>query len=434
MLHAAIGSVLLLQIRPQFAEQRRQLPAAKNIGVIERRWSPLQRAQIMVRIEDLLVFAVAARMRGDDLAAAHDVDPLDVGLDRHDLKCCRARHAVTVVVEANHLVLVGFGRLHDARIEALLGQRQRLVTLAPKAFADPLALPRLHALAVAQAAGAQVCVEFGQVLDFRDRCRPVALQVPHPPFDVRLLLRLTNHAEERLEGIVADQRLIALVEPPLPTDEQLRRHRLGIVPPQFTRHDAKELKRLDQPVQDRLGPLGWQRNREGTVGIAPGRNQHRHLPAAVREIDVDVAKVRFEPLTRIVVERDERFALRPAFGKNVLPDALVAAEIAVLLPQTADDLGDRVPLLARRLLIAAQDLVDDRLERIDHRRHDPASIGLGLGLGQDLADLPPRVMKLAGQLPNAHLVEAMGLANACVLVHLDHPPPPVVRPSSCWSW
>jgi hypothetical protein len=292
----------------------------------------------------------------------------------------------------------------------------------------------LHALAVAQAAGPQVRVEFGQVLDLRHRRGPVALQMPHPPFHMRLLLRLTHHAEARLERVVTDQRLIAFVEPPLPAHQQVRRHRLGVVPPQLARHDTKESEGLDQPVQDRFRSLRRQGDRKWTVGIAPGGDQHRHLPATVREVHIDVTEVALEPLPRIVVKRDERLALRAAFGHDVVPDATIAARITVFLLQAAKDFGDRVPLLARRLFIAAQDLIDNRLERIDHRRHHPPPVSLRLGLGQDLPDLAPRMMKLPGQLPNAQLVEAMGLPNARVLVHLDHPPPPVVWPSSWASW
>lgn len=73
-------------------------------------------------------------------------------------------------------------------------------------------------------------VEFGEVLDLGHGRGPVALQMPHPAFHARLLLRPPDQAEERLERIVADQCLIALVESALAAGEQLRRHRLGVVP------------------------------------------------------------------------------------------------------------------------------------------------------------------------------------------------------------
>lgn len=121
VLDAATGAVLFLQGLPQFAEDRRQLPAAKNVGVIQPCRPALQSAQVVLRIEDLLVLAVATRMTRDYLAASHDVDAVDVRFDGHGLESRRTRHAVAVVVETHHLVLVGLGRLDDTGIEAVLG-------------------------------------------------------------------------------------------------------------------------------------------------------------------------------------------------------------------------------------------------------------------------------------------------------------------------
>ena len=177
-------------------------------------------------------------------------------------------------------------------------------------------------------------------------------------------------------------------------------------------------------MQNRLRAFGWKCDGEGTVGIGPGRYEHGHEPAAVGKIDVDVAEVGFKPLSGVVVERNKRRALGPPLGEEVLPDALVAAGVVVLVAQAPENLGDGVPLLAGSLFIAAQNRVDDRLEGIDDRRQRPALVLFGLGLTQDLANLPPRMMKFAGQLPNAQLFEAMRLSNTGVLVHLDHPPPP----------
>ena len=122
VLAAAVGPVLTLQRRPQLAEDGRQLPAPEDVGVVERRRPALQGAQIMLRVEDLLVLAVAARVRGDHPAAEHDVDAVDVALDRHRLEGGRARHAVAVVVEAGHLEFIDLGRLADARIEGMIRQ------------------------------------------------------------------------------------------------------------------------------------------------------------------------------------------------------------------------------------------------------------------------------------------------------------------------
>jgi hypothetical protein len=116
---------------------------------------------------------------------------------------------------------------------------------------------------------------------------------------------------------------------------------------------------------------------------------------------VDVAEVRLQTLARIVIERDERLTLRPLLSQQVEPDALIAARVAVLVAQAAEQLGDRMPLLARRLFVRKQNGVDDRLERIDHRRHGLTFIGLRFGLGKDLADLASRVLKTLRQGPDA---------------------------------
>jgi hypothetical protein len=69
-------------------------------------------------------------------------------------------------------------------------------------------------------------------------------------------------------------------------------------------------------------------------------------------------------------------------------------------------------------------------------------VGLGLGLAEDLADFAAGVMELAGQLADTQLVDGMGSADACVLVHLDHPSSPcswtpkgcTSLQEMCWGW
>jgi hypothetical protein len=245
--------MLPLQRLAQFAEHGGQLPAAENIGVIQSRWAALQAIEIVLRIEDLLVPAVAARVRGDELPAQHNVNPLDVNLDRHSLKGGRTRHAVAIGFIADHLILVDLGRLKDIGIKRLFRQGQGLVHLAREALANALALAGLDAVAVTQTARSQVDVQLGQVLYRRHGRGPVALQVAHASLDARLLLRLTHPAEEWLEGVVTGQGLIAVVQLPLTAGEQVRYHGLGIVPPHFPWHAPEEREGFDQTVQDRLG-------------------------------------------------------------------------------------------------------------------------------------------------------------------------------------
>jgi hypothetical protein len=114
---AAAWPVPLLQVGTQLGKERRQLPAPEDVGVIERRGFALQRFQVMLGIQALLVPAIRPRMPGNHLAGGHDLDVIHVALDRDRLKRGRARRAVTVGIEAHGLVLVHLGRLEDARVE-----------------------------------------------------------------------------------------------------------------------------------------------------------------------------------------------------------------------------------------------------------------------------------------------------------------------------
>jgi hypothetical protein len=233
-------------------------------------------------------------------------------------------------------------------------------------LADGRALPRLSSLPFAQAAVAQVGVELGQVLDGGHRRAPLLLQELHPSLDTRLLLGTPHHAEQGLEIVVTGQGLIASVDLPLPAYEDVRRQRGGIVPPYLMWHATEEPERFDEAVQDRLGPLGWQGDGEGTIGIRPGHQQDRHLPATVGEIDVHMTKVRFETLARIVIERNERLASLTLLAAHVETNALIAAGVAVLVLEPAKQLHGRVPLLARRQVIVEDQFVQDALEGIEN--------------------------------------------------------------------
>ncbi len=223
---------------------------------------------------------------------------------------------------------------------------------------------------------------------------------------------------------MAHQGLVALVEPAVPADEQLCRHRLGVVPPQLARHAAEGRERLDQPEEDRLGALARQGQRERAIGIRPGHQEHGNQAPAVGEVDVDVTEVGLQAPAGLVVQRDEGLAALLVPAQHVQADALVTARVVVLVAQAAEQLGRGMALLPGRLQVALQDVVDDRLEGVQHRRHGPTPIGLGLRLREDLADLAARVPEAAGQLADAQPLQAVGLTDACVLVHLDHPPPP----------
>jgi hypothetical protein len=148
VLDATPGTMLAFQVTAQLVEERRQLPVPKDVGMVQRRRSALQRVQVMPRVEHLLVLAIATRVRGDHLSALHDVQPCDISFDRYHPEGRRRRHAVAIAVVADHLVLVGLGRLQHAGIEGIIGQGQCLVTLVGKTLAHALLVTGLDAVAV----------------------------------------------------------------------------------------------------------------------------------------------------------------------------------------------------------------------------------------------------------------------------------------------
>ncbi len=105
---------------------------------------------------------------------------------------------------------------------------------------------------------------------------------------------------------------------------------LGVVPPQLTRNTTEEVERSDESVENGLGAFGGKRDDEGAVGVAPGDDQHGHLSAAFGEVHVDVSEVRFESMTRRVVERDERLAAVPTTLLQVALDGQVTARVVVV--------------------------------------------------------------------------------------------------------
>lgn len=326
---ARARAMLLFQGAAQLGKHRRQLPVAVNVGVVQRRRFARERHQVVQRIQHLLIVPVRAAVLGDDLAPRDDRDVPHVGLDGHTLKGIDARHAVLVAIETHRLVLVHAGRLFQTGVERPRRQRQGMGLFALEALADRLVLAGLLALAFAQTAGAQVGVELFKVLDPRYRRRPNLLQELHAPFGTWLLLRPTHQAEERLKVVVARQRRVTPVELPRTALEQVGRDGFGIVPPDLTGHATEEPEGLDQAVQDRLGPLRGQSQHERAIRVGPGRDQHRNLPAAVGEVDVNVPEVGFQALARVVSERDERLPVLATLGADIVPQPLIAALVAV---------------------------------------------------------------------------------------------------------
>lgn len=337
-----------------------------DVGVVQGRRLAPQRHQVVQRIEHLHALGIRTHVAGNDPALGYHLDALDISLHGNRRESVRTRHAVGVALETHGLVLVHLGRLGHTRVKGSWRQRQSRGTLTLETLADGLLLAGLSAFAVTEAASTQLGIELGQVTDRGEWRGPVTLQELHAPFDTRLLLGLTHQAEQRLKIVVAGQSRVTRVQLTAPPFQQVRDHRLGIVPPEFARHTPEEREGFHQPMQNRLGTLGRQRQSEGTIGVSPGHHQHRDLPPSLRKLGINVAEVGFQALAGIVVQRNEGLAVLPLARPHVKPDAFVATRVAMFLSQPPPELAGRVPLFARRLFIVRHELIDDWLERLEN--------------------------------------------------------------------
>ena len=100
-------------------------------------------------------------------------------------------------------------------------------------------------------------------------------QQRHPGRDARLLLRTRQQAEEGLEQVVTSQGLVTVVGLTVAAGPQVRRPGLGVVPPEFVRHAAKEDEGFDQTVAEALGALGGKGQSERAARVSPSDEEGR---------------------------------------------------------------------------------------------------------------------------------------------------------------
>ena len=120
------------------------------------------------------------------------------------------------------------------------------------------------------------------------------------------------------------------------------------------------------------------------IGVRPGVTSTGHQTPALGEINVNVAKVGLQPLAGIVGQGNEGFAAVAAMAADVAANLIVAAAVAVLVTQAAEDLHGGVTLLGRGILVGGENGVDDRVKGAQNRggRRFGARVGLGLQAGR----------------------------------------------------
>lgn len=405
----------------QATEAGGQLPVAVDGSMIEGGGLGVQNAEKMQRIEHLLATAVAAWMARDDLAVGDQDDAIDVAFDRDDAKGPTSGNAVTVVVEADRLILVDLGRLHDAGVEGTLGDRQRGRSIVLEADADGVPLVTAGPFASDSAAVEQVPVQCVEVGDLRHGRGPLSLQVVDAVLHSRLLGGGRGHAELGSEGIVRRQSGISRMQGAFASLEDVQSNGRGIVPPQLGGDAVEEAERLDKSVQDGFGPFGGQGDGEGSVGVTPSHQEHGDLASAIGEVDVNVSEVGFGPYAGSMIERNEGGPLVSASLLDMTSDLIVATAIAMLGDEPAIDLHGGVSLFARGVLVGIEDVIDETAEGPE----DGCVARLGrlrdrLGLSESFEDGLGRVMKFLGDLSDGSLI-ATELPDLGMLIHREHP-------------
>jgi len=220
---------------------------------------------------------------------------------------------------------------------------------------------------------------------------------------------------------VAGQRGVVRLQTTLSARQYIQSHRLRVVPPDLSRHVPEVVEAPRHAFENGFRALRWQRHRERIVRIRPDQDQHRNGPTAIRKVDVNLAEIGLDALARIVAERNERLAFSLATLGHVAPHGVVAALILLVL-ESLENPHRRVALLRRLVLIGRENLVD-RDQIISQLLVMLPLTGVPLRLAvavENLANLPPRVMKLSGNLANGHPI-AMRPANPCVIIHRKHP-------------
>ena len=412
----------LLQRGTQCGKYRGQLPVPIHRRVIQARRLAGQSHQIMQWIQLGLPRIVTPRMRGHTHPSAHDLHAIDIGLQRQCLKRSLMRYAVRDFVKPHCLQLVRLRLAHETGLEPSLGQRGRDALILLKLSGNRHTSSRHHPLPVLTAPLLQVRIQRVHVGHTRYGSRPLPLQPFHAILDVWFLVPPRRHTEQGGEVVVARQCHVQLVQPPVPTTQDLHGHCLRVVPPDLFGNTSEVLKRCDHAVQNCLGALRRQGDRKHGIGVGPGSNQNRHLATSPGKVDLDLPEVELHPASRSMVQRNECLPLVRTVGGDIPLHLGIAALVPLLSLQPPVDPRCRMPLLGRLLFIRLQDLIDPGLKwaQLGSRIRLAPAIRPRLRALQNLPNLLPRMMVHLGQTPDAHPFP-VGLSNPRVIVQLQHP-------------
>jgi len=124
--------------------------------------------------------------------------------------------------------------------------------------------------------------------------------------------------------------------------------------------------------------------------MCPSHQQHVNQTATVWEVDIDVTKVGFGPLSGSMIQWKKRLSFPYSVLAHVAANLVIAAR-ETLFDNPPKDLGCRMTLFLRCRLVGLKDFVNERHEGPQLGRSGGlgARIRLGFRRLQCLSDLPP---------------------------------------------
>jgi hypothetical protein len=169
-----------------------------------------------------------------------------------------------------------------------------------------------------------------------------------------------------LEQIVALQTQELAGHFPLATARNLGHGDLRVVVADPPRDPTEELKRPPMPFQERLGAFAREYLAEDGVAVGQRHHEQGHPGHLAPQSDIRLAEVHLG-LSRRMRQRQKHLLVPLPPGPHGVFHPRVAALVLMLGLQPLEDPLDRVPLFPMDLLVALENLADDRHELADLR-------------------------------------------------------------------
>ena len=238
-----------------------------------------------------------------------------------------------------------------------------------------------------------------------------------------LLIRTTHQAEMMREEIMTLQPEELASHLPLARTGDLGHGDLRVVVTDPPRHATEELEGSPMPFQKSLGAFAGKQLNEDGVAVGQRHHEHRHAGRLTPQHHVRLTEIHLG-FSRRMRQRQEHLLVPLVPCPHDLLDARVTAGVLVLGPQPLEDPLGRVPLLRMYLLVATEDLVDDRHELADLRlpgRFLPLVLRR-LRRGQDPLERVPMDLVLLASRPLAQLAGQNLTSNLNPFLHVaKHP-------------